>query len=107
MTDNIENFPTTERPPLFVGPFEENCVVVDGRFVPGLTGFVKGDKIWLCIDHRFAQGFSSTEDAYGAAVLIAQASAIAHGYSHFAADSKDKPFASKAVGIGSIDDFKP
>lgn len=104
--DNVTKFPIAEVPPLFVGPFSENRVVVDGRFVPGLTGWTEGDKTWLCVDRRFGAPFSTVEDAHSAAALIAEASAIAHGYSHFAADSKDKPFASKSVGIGSIDDIK-
>ena len=106
MVDNIYHLPSGQRPPLFCGPFSENRVVIEGRFVPGLTGWQEGDKTWLCVDRRFCQVFSSEEDAYNAAVLIAQASAVAHGYPHFAADSKQMPFVSIATAVGP-EEIKP
>lgn len=97
---DIIDLPTKEPPPFLVGPFQEWRVVVEGRFVPGLTGRKDSDgTIWLTVDRRFAQPFSTLEDAHGAAVLIAEAMAVAHGYPHFSAPSIDRPFAPFAVGI--------
>ena len=92
MSNVVDLPPPTGRPSLLVGPFEYHAVVVDGRRVPGLTGFPDGDGIALVVDGRFSATFP-TELAYQAAWLIAEAMAIAHGYPHFGATSKDRPFA--------------
>lgn len=68
--DNVIQMPREEPPDLLIGPFTSYKVQVDGRIIPRLTGFREGDKIWLVVDDRFAQGFSTNEDAHGAAVLI-------------------------------------
>jgi hypothetical protein len=88
-------------PPLLVGPFSEYRVIVDGRVVPNLTGIrcPHTGKISLCVDRRFAGQFSTEEDARQAAWLIAEAMAIASGYPHFGADSKDRPFAPRAMEV--------
>jgi hypothetical protein len=97
MSDNVVDLPTQELPPFLVGPFREWRVVVEGRFVPGLTGWVEGDRIWLCVDNRFGSSFSTEADARNAASLIAEAMAVAHGYPHFSAPNKDMPFAAIAT----------
>jgi len=102
--DNIVNFPQEEPAPLFVGPFSEHRVIVQGRFVPGLTGFEHADgTVELVVDHRFGGHFPNRETASQAAYLIAQATAIASGYPHFEADSKDQSFAPLAVQLGAPD----
>lgn len=105
MTDNIVDFVTPKPPELLVGPFEEYRVVIQGRFVPRLTGYHEKatGKVWLVVDRRFGQDFSTEADAYSAAVLIAQAMAIASGYPHFGAESRDQPFAPRAIGIDAKD----
>lgn len=103
--DNVVQLPPPEKPPeLLIGPFEVWKVQVDGRIIPRLTGWKEGDETWLCVDNRFAQGFKTEEDARGAAVLIAQASAVASGYPHMGAETKDMPFAPIGCGIGSVDE---
>lgn len=99
MADNVVTLETPKPPDLLVGPFKRWRVLVSGRFVPRLTGWREGDTFWLCVDNRFAQDFSTENDARSAAELIAQASAIFSGYSHFAAPNKDMPFAPEAHGI--------
>lgn len=100
MADNVADFP--KPPDLLVGPFiGEYRVVIEGRFVPRLTGRRDGDRVRLTVDDRFMQDFSTEADAHSAAVLIAQAMAIASGYPHFAAETKDMPFAPRAMRIGA------
>lgn len=94
MSDNVTQFPPpADQPALLIGPFEEWRVQVEGRMIPRLTGFREGDKVWLVVDRRFSGKFSTEEDARQAAILIAQASAIAEGYAHLAAETKERPFA--------------
>lgn len=100
--DNVVEIPREKAPELLVGPFEEYRLMIDGRFVPGLSGFREGEKVWLTVDRRFSQPFDSEEAARNAAVLIAQASAIAHGYPHFGAETKDHPFAASAVAMDKL-----
>ena len=92
MTDVVQ-FPQTKPPELLVGPFEYWKVVVDGRAIPNLTGHREADGIWFTIDHRLMGGPFDEAAAYQAANLIAQGMAVAAGYSHAGAASKDMPFA--------------
>lgn len=101
--DNVIQLPREEPPELLIGPFTSYKVQVDGRIIPRLTGFREGDKIWLTVDDRFTQPFSTFKDAHSAAVLIAQAMAIAEGYSHLGAPNKDMPFAPIGHSIGKPD----
>ncbi len=96
MSDNVTQVPEQPVPDLLVGPFQEYRVVVDGRVIPRLTGYYEGDKIALVLDGRFSHSFSK-EDARSAAWLIANALAIGDGYSHLGAESKEQPFAPKAM----------
>jgi len=96
--DNVIELKTEEPPPLLIGPFTVSKVMVDGRIIPGLTGWEEGDKTWLCVDDRFGAGFP-TEYARQAAWLIANAMAIACGYSHLGAENKDRPFAPLGMAI--------
>lgn len=101
--DNVTPFPEREREPWLCGPYQpEWRVNLDGREIPNLTGWREGEKTWLCVDRRFAQEFTTDEDARNAAVLIAQAMAIGAGYSHYGANSKDMPFAPIAVGLPGV-----
>jgi hypothetical protein len=103
MAAEIAQFPAPpSQPDLLVGPFQERRVQVEGRVIPRLTGFHDGDKIALVVDHRFSASFAP-DDARQAAWLIAQALAIGEGYAWLGADSKDQPFAPKAMQIGSAD----
>lgn len=101
MSENVTQFPKEPVPDLLIGPFEEYRVVVDGRVVPRLTGHYEGDKIALVLDGRFSHAFAK-EDARSAAWLIANALAIGEGYSHLGAESKEQPFAAKAMRLDTI-----
>jgi len=101
MDGNVTEFPAKPVAPEWLcGPYKEEFrVILDSRQIPRLTGWREGEQTWLCVDRRFAQPFSSHEEARNAAVLIAQAMAIGAGYSHYGAESKSAPFAPVAVGI--------
>ena len=101
MSDNVVEFPKEEVPEVLIGPFTQYRVTVEGRIIPGLTGWKEGDTTWLCVDGRFGQPFTR-EGAYNAAILIAQAMAIAQGYAHLGAESKDRPFAPIGTEIGPV-----
>lgn len=105
MTNVVQMPPSPKRRELLVGPFEQWRVQVDGRIMPRLTGFREGDKIALVVDGRFSASFSE-DDAYQAAWLIGQAMAVAEGYAHLGATSKERPFAPQGMQIGA-DDIKP
>lgn len=99
MSDNVTQFPPPEKPPEFmIGPFTEHRVVVEGRLIPHLTAFKDGMGINLVIDHRLS--IAVPEDrAYDICWLLANAMAVAAGYSHFAAESKDRSFAPQCAEI--------
>lgn len=97
---NVTDLPRDKPPELLSGPFECYHVLVQGRVVPRLTGRQhKNGTVSLTVDGRFGATFSGEADAAQAAFLIAQASAVSAGYVHFAADTKDHPFAPISMGI--------
>ena len=100
---NIVRLPPRGSEPLefLIGPFKEWHVQVEGRLIPRLTGFRDGDKIAIVVDGRFSHSFAK-DDAYQAAWLIANAMAIAEGYSHLGSEKKDQPFAPLVSKISSL-----
>jgi hypothetical protein len=94
--------PPPELPELLSGPFTVWRVIVDGRTIPGLTGFRDAEGIWLVVDERFGGGPFTEESARQAASLIAQALAIGAGYSHIGAESKDRPFAPLTFALDGV-----
>lgn len=105
MTDEnkVVEFPRETPPALLVGPFQYYQVIVQGRAVPGLTGYKRDDgTVALTVDGRFGADFPSEEVAASAAWLIAQAAAVAAGYSHLEADNKDRPFAPRSVQLAGV-----
>ncbi len=100
MSEVIE-FPKGEKSlsPL-IGPFSYNAVVVEGRRIPLLTGFREGDDMTaLVVDGRFSTSVPN-DKAYEVAWLLAQAIAVASGYSHLGAETKDHSFAPICSQIG-------
>ena len=89
----VEEFPSPPKREMFIGPFEDYRVILDGKVIPLLTGRKQPNgRVWLELDHRFAGEFSE-EDAWQVAHLVANALAIGQGYPSYMADSKDQPFA--------------
>ena len=93
--------PTKQLSEWLIGPFEEYRVMVDGRIIPGLTGYQDGDRIALVLDHRFSVSLPES-DARSVAWLVANALAIGQGYSHAGAENKDMPFAPRGHALASL-----
>ena len=90
--ENIVNFPGGPVSPL-LGPFAVHSIVVEGRVIPLMSGSVDGaDMTSIIIDGRFSISVPNAL-AYQVAWICAQAIAVASGYSHVGAESKDAPFA--------------
>lgn len=71
--------------------------VVEGREVPGLLVWERGDLITILLDRRFA--IDVPRELSGAVCwLVAQARAIGEGYPYLGAESRDRPFAPQARG---------
>ena len=74
----------------FIGAFEYHTVCVNGWSVPYLTAApVNGGKVELALDHRYAIELS-IQDAEQIVPFIANAIAIAHGYTAHPSDG-DEP----------------
>lgn len=98
---SITEFPKPpKQPELLCGPFQYHKVVVEGRAIPGLTGFPDGDGFTaLIVDGRFS--ITVPDDyAHRVAWLIANAIAVAKGYPCLSATSKEMPFAPIIGQIG-------
>lgn len=103
MADNITEFPSRQpQPDLFIGPFEEWRVIVEGRVMPHLSGFRQGDEWWLVVDHRLASGPFTEEGARQAARLAGNAMAVISGYPFLGAASKERSFAPQAMAIDTM-----
>lgn len=75
----------------FVGPFEYHAVCVNGWRVPYLTATpMRGGQIDLTLDHRYALVLSLA-DAEHVVPFIANAIAIAHGYTAHPSEDVDEP----------------
>lgn len=99
MTDNVLEFPPAPAPTEFlIGPFQGYRVVVEGRCIPGLTGFKDGDKIALVVDGRFSVSLSDG-DARNVAWLLANAIAVAQGYPCLSSETRERPFAPLVMSI--------
>ena len=98
--DNVLHFPTSKPLDPLLGPFSYNAVIVEGCKIPLLTG-IRDDEgnVSIIVDERFSVTFPP-DLAYQAAWLLAQAIAVASGYSHFGAETKDMPFASRCAALG-------
>ena len=95
----IVEFPTPKAMEFMVGPFAEWRVQIEGRMIPRLTAYREGNGVCLVLDNRFGLMCENDGVAYQTAAFVANALAIGEGYSHLAADTKDRPFAPKGMGI--------
>lgn len=98
MADVLDFPPAPTQAELLAGPFTEYRVVVEGRCIPGLTGFKDGDKIALVVDGRFSASLSES-DARDVAWLLANALAVGQGYACLSSESRDRPFAPQVMSI--------
>lgn len=85
----------------FIGPFPaEHRVVVDGRAIPYLSAAPSADgtTITLSLDHRFIIEGTAEEVAKWVH-FMANAMAVAAGYSYLGAEKKHEIFAPQMVGL--------
>lgn len=76
-----------------------HAVVIQGREVPGVAMFDRGDEIEFVIDHRVAFGFPRAQ-AWNAAAFALAAMAFGAGCDPLNFDPR--PFAKKVVSLGEI-----
>lgn len=100
---NVIEFPKSEQPELLFGPIMYRAIIVEGRMIPLLTGHTEDDQnTWLVVDRRFSISVPN-ELAHQVAWLLANAIAVASGYTHLGATSKnEKPFAPIVTKLDDI-----
>lgn len=98
--DNVTDFPkpADRAAALFGAKRHGHTVVVDGHEIPGLTIHDRGDEIELVVDGRFSIDIPR-DRACQVAWLVAQAMAVARGYPHLGAETKDRPFAPQVMTL--------
>jgi len=83
---NITDFPTEPKRDLIAemkGPGTGgNAVILEGKLIPNVMMFDRGDEIEFVLDNRLAFGFPR-ELAHQAACFAASAMAIGAGFPHF------------------------
>lgn len=95
---DVTQFPERPELPSIIGPARGgNVVIVEGRVIPGLHCYDRGDAVELILDRRFS--ITVPKPACDVAWLVANALAIGDGYSHLAAENKDRPFAPQVAMI--------
>lgn len=100
---NVTEFPQRDLIAEMTGPQQSgNSVVIDGRLVPNLVMYDRGDEIEFVLDGRLFWSFSRKE-AWNAASFAFAAMAIAAGFAH--PDGKhltQRDFAPQVMGLGEL-----
>jgi hypothetical protein len=87
----------------FIGPpVSGNTVIIDGRRIPRMVCYERGEEVEFVLDGRFGYTFPK-EWAYLAAAFAAQALAVGAGFSHLGSDGTPQPFAPQVMYIGTGD----
>jgi hypothetical protein len=99
--DNVTQFPVAEPEPWHFPISEGDHVVIDGRLIPKMRVWERGDEVTITLDGRFA---IDVPKALGRQVawIVAEAMAIGAGYSNLAAESKDCPFAPQMTRLAEL-----
>lgn len=99
MSDNITHLPRRDLVAEMTGPENlGNSVQIEGREVPGIAMFDRGDEIEFIIDHRVAFGFPKAQAWNAAAFAFA---AMAYGAGCDPLNFEPMPFAKTVVKLGS------
>lgn len=106
MTNNVTEFPSSSQRDLVAemkGPQQSgHSVIIDGRLVPNLVMFDRGETIEFVLDGRFIYGFPR-DLAWLAASFAFSAMAIGAGFAHPAhMHFTQRPFASEVSQIGGV-----
>jgi hypothetical protein len=103
--DNVTQFPVRDLIKEMTGPERiGNDVLLDGRLIPNLKMFDRGDHIDFVLDERLMFGFPR-EQAWNAAYFAACAMAIGAGFPHFDGGKHftQRDFAVKCTMLGGDD----
>lgn len=98
---NVHEFTTRETSSIIGPELSGNAVIVEGRVIPGLTCRDLGEYIDLILDRRFSITIPKAQSGQ-VAWLVAHALAIGAGYPSFNAEMENRPFAPKAMMLGSV-----
>lgn len=88
------------------GEFNEtySVVTLDGYLVPHLKVRIKGDEVFFSLDDRFGITVKNTNDIDQWIYLIANAMAIAAGYTCFGEGAKlTNPYQRKLIGLSMVE----
>lgn len=101
--DNVTSFPPKrDLIAEMTGPQQSGCaVIIDGRLVPNMVMYDRGDEIEFVLDGRLGWSFPR-EVAWNAASFAFSAMAIGAGFAHPAHDHfTQRPFAPQVTCLGS------
>jgi hypothetical protein len=100
---NVEQFPVKDMVSGMIGPKRTGCaVIIDGRVIPNMVMYDKGDIIEFVIDDRLSFDITR-ENAYTAASFAAAAMAIGAGFAHPAhMHFTQRPFAPQVMHLGEL-----
>lgn len=97
MTDNVTNLPHRNLIAEMMGPENNgNSLIMDGRVVPGVAIYDRGDEVEFVIDHRVAFGFPKAQAWNAAAFAFA---AMAFGAGRDPLNFEPAPFAKKVARL--------
>ena len=100
---DVTEFPKRDLIAEMTGPEQSgHAVIIDGRVVPNLVMYDRGEEIEFVLDGRLCWGFSRKE-AWNAASFAFAAMAIGAGFSHPAHKHfTQRAFAPEAIGLGEL-----
>ena len=82
MDDNVTELPRRDLIAEMTGPAESgNAVKINGRYIPNLVMYDRGDEVEFVLDHRLAFSFPRAQ-AWDAAAFAFAAMAIGAGFAH-------------------------
>ena len=100
MTDNVTKLPRHDLIAEMTGCENHgNEVVIQGRIVPNLVMYDRGDEIEFVLDHRVAFGFPKAQ-AWDAAAFALAAMAVGAGCDPL--NFEKSPFSKCVVNLGSV-----
>ena len=100
---SVTEFPQRDLIKEMTGPQQSgSSVVIDGRLVPNLVMYDRGDEIEFVLDGRLSWSFSRNE-AWNAASFAFSAMAIGAGFAHPAHKHfTQRDFAPQVIGLGEL-----
>lgn len=98
MSDNVTQLPRRDLIKEITGPDETgSSVIMEGRLIPGMVMYDRGDEIEFVVDHRVSFGFPRAQAWDAAAFAFA---AMAFGAGCDPLNFEPRPFAKKVGSLG-------